>query len=126
MLKVVITGISGQDGIFLTNKLLESHNNIEIYGTSRNYNEKKFLSSLKSFSRIKNFSNVNVQNIDLLNSNSVESMINAVRPDLLFNLSGPSSVYESLVNPDIKKEILQIFDNLYEGSFQFFLEIGLN
>ena len=86
MLKVVITGISGQDGIFLTNKLLESHNNIEIYGTSRNYNEKKFLSSLKSFSKIKNFSNVNVQNIDLLNSNSVESMINAVRPDLLFNL----------------------------------------
>ena len=42
MLKVVITGISGQDGIFLTNKLLESHNNIEIYGTSRNYNEKIF------------------------------------------------------------------------------------
>ena len=53
-----------------------------------------------------------MQNIDLLNSNSVESVINEVKPDLLFNLSGPSSVYESLVNPDIKKEILQIFDNL--------------
>ena len=118
MLKVVITGISGQDGIFLTNKLLESHNNIEIYGTSRNYNEKKFLSSLKTFSKIKNFSNVNVQNIDLLNSHSVESMINEVKPDLLFNLSGPSSVYESLVNPDIKKEILQIFDNLVSAGIK--------
>ena len=90
---------------------------------------KKFLSSLKTFSKIKNFSNVNVQNIDLLNSNSVESVINEVKPDLLFNLSGPSSVYESLVNPDIKKEIIQIFDNLVSAGiknnhfFKFFSSI---
>ena len=118
MLKVLITGISGQDGIFLTNKLLESHNKVEIYGTSRNYNEKKFLNSLKSFSKINNFSNVNVQNIDLLNSDSVEKMIDEVRPDLLFNLSGPSSVYESLKDPNIKKEILQIFNNLVNAGIK--------
>ena len=53
MLKVVITGISGQDGIFLTNKLLESHNNIEIYGTSRNYNEKNVFWSEFTFNPCK-------------------------------------------------------------------------
>ena len=117
-MKVLITGISGQDGIFLTNKLLESDNNIEIYGTSRDYNEKKFLNSLKSISNIKNYSNVNVQNVNLLNPDSVENMINEVRPDLLFNLSGPSSVYESLINPNIKKEIVQIFDNLINAGLK--------
>ena len=117
-MKVLITGISGQDGIFLTNKLLESHNDIEIYGTSRDYNEKKFLNSLKSISNIKNYSNVNVQNVNLLNPDSVENMINEVRPDLLFNLSGPSSVYESLINPNIKKEIVQIFDNLINAGLK--------
>ena len=116
-MKVLITGISGQDGIFLTNKLLESHNNIEIYGTSRDYNEKKFLSNLESVSKNKNFSKVNVQNIDLLNSNSVENMVREIKPDFLFNLSGPSSVYESLINPNIKKEIVQIFDNLVNAGF---------
>ena len=117
-MKVLITGISGQDGIFLTNKLLESHNNIEIYGTSRDYNEKKFLANLESVSKNKNFSKVNVQNIDLLNSNSVENMVSEIKPDFLFNLSGPSSVYESLINPNIKKEIVQIFDNLVNAGLR--------
>ena len=117
-MKVLITGISGQDGIFLTNKLLESHNDIEIYGTSRDYNEKKFLANLESVSKNKDFSKVNVQNIDLLNSNSVENMVSEIKPDYLFNLSGPSSVYESLINPNIKKEIVQIFDNLINAGLR--------
>ena len=111
-MKVLITGISGQDGIFLTNKLLESHQDITIYGTSRNYNEKKFLNNLRSISKINNFSNIIVQNVNLLDSNLVEDMINETAPDLLFNLTGPSSVYESVKNPNIKKEIVKIFDNL--------------
>ena len=102
-MKVLITGISGQDGIFLTNKLLESHQNITIYGTSRNYNEKKFLKNLESVSNSEKFTDVIVKNINLLDSNSVENMVDEIRPDLLFNLSGPSSVYESLKNPNIKE-----------------------
>ena len=117
-MKVLITGISGQDGIFLTNKLLESHKNITIYGTSRNYNEKKFLKNLKSVSNSENFSDVIIKNINLLDSNSVENMVNEIRPDLLFNLSGPSSVYESLKNPNIKKQIGKIFDNLINAGIK--------
>tara|TARA_Y100000768_G_scaffold384753_1_gene369413 strand:- start:495 stop:1460 length:966 start_codon:yes stop_codon:yes gene_type:complete len=117
-LKVLITGISGQDGIFLTNKLLESHKDITIYGTSRNYNEKKFLKNLKSVSNSANFSDVIIKNINLLDSNSVENMVDEIRPDLLFNLSGPSSVYESLKNPNIKKQIGKIFDNLINAGIK--------
>ena len=117
-MKVLITGISGQDGIFLTNKLLESHQNITIYGTSRNYNEKKFLKNLESVSNSEKFSDVIVKNINLLDSNSVENMVDEIRPDLLFNLSGPSSVYESLRNPNIKKEIVKIFDNLINAGIK--------
>ena len=117
-MKVLITGISGQDGIFLTNKLLESHKNITIYGTSRNYNEKKFLKNLKSVSNSENFSKVIIKNINLLDSNSVENMVDEIRPDLLFNLSGPSSVYESLKNPNIKKQIGKIFDNLINAGIK--------
>tara|TARA_B100001057_G_C22670011_1_gene879466 strand:+ start:72 stop:1037 length:966 start_codon:yes stop_codon:yes gene_type:complete len=117
-LKVLITGISGQDGIFLVNKLLESHNDIKIYGTSRNYNEKIFLDNLGSVSKIKNFNNVLVHNINLLDSNLVENMIDEIRPDLLFNLSGPSSVYESIINPNIKNEIVKIFDNLINAGIK--------
>ncbi len=117
-MKVLITGISGQDGIFLTNKLLESHKDITIYGTSRNYNEKKFLKNLKSVSNSANFSDVIIKNINLLDSNSVENMVDEIRPDLLFNLSGPSSVYESLKNPNIKKQIGKIFDNLINAGIK--------
>ncbi len=117
-MKVLITGISGQDGIFLVNKLLESHSDIKIYGTSRNYNEKIFLDNLGSVSKIKNFNNVLVHNINLLDSNLVENMIDEIKPDLLFNLSGPSSVYESIKNPNIKNEIVKIFDNLINAGIK--------
>ena len=39
--KVLITGITGQDGSFLTKYLLEN-NDLEIFGTSRNDNHKPF------------------------------------------------------------------------------------
>ena len=40
--KILITGITGQDGIFLTKKLLEENNNIHISGFSRNAETKEF------------------------------------------------------------------------------------
>ena len=36
MKKILITGITGQDGIFLSKKLLEDNDNLHIYGTTRN------------------------------------------------------------------------------------------
>ena len=51
-------------------------------------------------------------NIDLLNKKEVKNFIADIRPSIVFNLTGPSSVYESLKNSKIEKEIRVIFDNL--------------
>ena len=43
MKKIIITGITGQDGIFLTKLLLEKSENYNIFGVGRNTKEKVFL-----------------------------------------------------------------------------------
>ena len=42
MEKVLITGITGQDGIFLTKEILLNNPNSKIYGISRQKNNLKF------------------------------------------------------------------------------------
>ena len=41
----LITGITGQDGVFLTSKILQENPNDTIIGISRNFNEKVFFQS---------------------------------------------------------------------------------
>ena len=48
MKKILITGITGQDGVFLTSKILKSEDKIEIIGVSRNKNLKPFYENLKN------------------------------------------------------------------------------
>ena len=48
MKKVVITGISGQDGIFLTNTIIKNQKDYMIFGISRNKNNDEFYNKLKS------------------------------------------------------------------------------
>ena len=47
MKKILITGISGQDGVFLTKYLLEKNSNINISGISRSNPEKSIYGKLK-------------------------------------------------------------------------------
>ena len=73
MINYFITGITGQDGIFLTKKLLQSNKNIHIYGSTRqveNLNFYKKLSSICSFDD----SRISLIQIDLLNSSSVHDI----------------------------------------------------
>ena len=47
---VLITGITGQDGVFLTNLLLNKKENYTIHGTTRNKNNLNFFfNKLNSF-----------------------------------------------------------------------------
>ena len=46
-MKILITGISGQDGIFLTKLIKEEHSNFNIIGTSRTLNSNQFLKKLE-------------------------------------------------------------------------------
>ena len=112
--KVLITGITGQDGIFLTSELLKHDKNIKIFGISRNAN-KKFYENLTAVG-VKNFSNVNIHNLDLTDLNSVKKYISDLQPTEIYNLSGPSSVYESILNSDYYKNTINtIFDNLIDA-----------
>ena len=45
-----------------------------------------------------NLQNLKIYNLDLENKNEVEDLIIRVNPNKIFNLSGPSSVYDSF-NP---------------------------
>ena len=110
-MKILITGITGQDGIFLTKHLLSKNANVEIIGVSRNSDTSNFLKFAK-ISSLANHQKLILRNINLLKLNEVSNFIKDFSPDYLFNLSGPSSVYESLKDPRISEEIKLIFNNL--------------
>ena len=57
--------------------------------------------------------NLQVLNVDLCNSVEVNSLVKNTQPNKVFNLAGPSSVYDSYKNPkETVEHITQIFDNL--------------
>ena len=111
MKKILITGISGQDGLFLTNHLIDKYEKLKIVGTSRQNNHSIFYNNLLSLG-VKNRADVSVHQIDLNDYNIVSNLISDFKPHYVYNLSGPSSVYESFSNVKNKKLITNIFDNL--------------
>ena len=114
MKKVLVTGITGQDGIFLTNKLLQNHKNIQIIGITRNpKNKNSFFNNLnRNNSGVTNTESVSLIDLDLLNLQDTTNFISKFNPDYVVNLSGPSSVYKSFNNSLIPESICKIFDNL--------------
>lgn len=114
---ILITGISGQDGVFLTSNLSEGKNsNQTIIGVTRQ-------SSKQTFDRLKSIntsqSNLKLVNIDLTNPSETLKLISETKPNYIYNLSGPSSVYDS-INEDLyfQKTINSIFDNLTNACVQ--------
>ncbi len=107
---ILITGITGQDGIFLTSLFLKNSSK-NIYGLSRSQNSKIFYERL---GRINTFdkSRIKLLNTELLDKKSVKKLLEEVQPDAVFNLSGPSSVNESFENSNLSNEIKLIFENL--------------
>jgi len=114
--KVLITGITGQDGIFLSKELVEN-DDYEIIGLSRENNLNSFNKKLKTLKfDLKKFQNIKIINIDLTEKSEVKKLIKANKFDFVYNLSGPSSVYESIKNPQKSKmEISLIFNNLIDS-----------
>ncbi|MDA9645440.1 GDP-mannose 4,6-dehydratase [Candidatus Actinomarina] len=110
-MKILITGISGQDGVFLTKLITEKYQNASILGISRTISEQEFLLKYK-ISQLNKFQEIKIIDLDLNNAGLVNKLVNEFKPDYLFNLSGPSSVYESIKKPEIETEIMSTFDNL--------------
>lgn len=113
-MKYLITGITGQDGLFLSSKLLEKDS--QIYGLSRSNNTDSFYSKLATISNSKQFDKISILNVNLSSQKEVSDFIGSIQPDYIFNFSGPSSVYDSYKNPsEYKYLITQTFDNLIKG-----------
>lgn len=112
MKKVLITGITGQDGIFLTNTIINNQEDYLIHGISRNKNSNTFFEKLKSLG-LNDFSRIKIDEVNLLNEPDVNEYLQYVSPSFIYNLAGPSSVYKSFQNPDeVSLQINGIFDNL--------------
>jgi GDPmannose 4,6-dehydratase len=88
-----ITGISGQDGAYLSKLLLEK--NYKIVGITRN----NHADSLEKLKQLHITDSIIMEECDLLDISSVISLINKYMPDEIYNLAAQSSVGLSFKQP---------------------------
>ncbi|MAL65462.1 MAG: GDP-mannose 4,6-dehydratase [Candidatus Marinimicrobia bacterium] len=97
MKKAFITGITGQDGYYLSKLLLE--NNYEVHGIVRrasNFNTSRIDPLISKYSKDKK---LNLYFSDLLDSSSLGNLISKIQPDEVYNLAAQSHVAVSFKNP---------------------------
>ncbi len=92
-IKSLIFGISGQDGSYLSNLLLNKKN--EVYGTTRNNNKK----NLKNLDRLGVLNKVKIIKCDIANFLTVRKLIKKIKPHEIYYLCGQSSVTKSYIYP---------------------------
>jgi GDPmannose 4,6-dehydratase len=95
-MRALITGITGQDGSYLADLLLEK--GYEVYGMVRR-------SSTETFERIKHVRDrINFVQADLLDQLSIISIIDEIKPDEVYNLAAQSFVPTSWSQPMLTGE----------------------
>jgi GDPmannose 4,6-dehydratase len=95
-MKALITGITGQDGSYLAELLLEK--GYEVYGMMRR-------SSTEAVERIEHLKNrVTLVNADLLDEMSLIHVLEDVMPDEIYNLAAQSFVHTSWTQPVLTGE----------------------
>ena len=96
MKKALITGITGQDGYYLSKFLLEK--NYEVHGTIR---RASLINTYRIDELISNYRDgqLTLHYSDLLDSASLSSLVNQIRPDEVYNLAAQSHVSVSFKNP---------------------------
>jgi len=116
---VFITGITGQDGVFLASHLLDDNKDFQIYGTSRKSNNTEFFKKVNLISQSKKNDQINLLNVNIEEENVVSNIFKDINPNYIINLSGPSSVNNSLKDENsTMKSINRIFDNLIKASIE--------
>ena len=93
MNKALITGISGQDGAFLSRSLLDK--GWDVIGTTRGYSKDKF----QNLETLGIADNIEIFECDLLDFSAIHKILNQYKPDLIFNLAAQSSVAKSFIEP---------------------------
>tara|TARA_B100001564_G_scaffold329054_1_gene313241 strand:- start:1465 stop:2499 length:1035 start_codon:yes stop_codon:yes gene_type:complete len=96
-MKAFITGITGQDGYYLTEHLLNS--DYEVHGTIRrssSFNTERIDELISEYSEN---GQLKLYYSDLLDSSSLNNLVNAIEPDEIYNLAAQSHVAVSFKNP---------------------------
>lgn len=92
MKKAIITGISGQDGSYLANILLQ--NNYEVIGLVRNG-----ATSFRGLDYLNITNKVTLMECDLMDISQIIAIIQKFKPTEIYNLAAQSSVYQSFLQP---------------------------
>ena len=99
MAKALITGITGQDGAYLSKHLLDL--GYEVYGAARrnsNYNTERLqILGIENDIKIKEF--------ELLEESNIRNVIEEIQPDEIYNLGAQSFVGASFVTPMYTAEV---------------------
>ncbi len=96
-MRALITGVTGQDGSYLAEFLLEK--GYEVFGLVRR-------SSLEKFDRIQLFmQKITLVEGDLTDQSSLDSVIQSVRPDEVYNLAAQSFVPASWSQPVLTADV---------------------
>ena len=88
-----ITGITGQDGAYLSRLLLEK--GYKVIGITRSYNE----DNLDKLKQLKIANQILLEECDLLDISNVITLINKYKPNEIYNLAAQSSVGQSFKQP---------------------------
>jgi GDPmannose 4,6-dehydratase len=98
--KALITGVTGQDGSYLADFLLEK--GYQVYGMVRR-------SSMEKFDRIDHIKDrIQIRQADLLDQYSISKIIEEVQPDEVYNLAAMSFVPTSWNQPVLTAEFTAI------------------
>jgi len=102
-MKALITGITGQDGAYLTKLLLKE--GYEVHGTVRrssSFNTGRIDNLIAKYSKDKQ---LQLHYSDLLDSSSITNLIKNIHPDEVYNLAAQSHVAVSFQNPILTTQL---------------------
>ena len=99
MKKVLITGITGQDGAFLAKKLIETK--YKVYGTIRRGGSPK----TQRLAKLGITKDINFVTMEITEFANVFSVLKKIKPDYIYNLAAQSFVADSFVHPIITSDI---------------------
>ena len=94
----LITGVTGQDGSYLTEFLLKK--NYKVYGIKRrssSFNTKRIDHLYKDYQKMTNFKPIYG---DLTDSTNIIRIVKKVQPDEIYNLGAQSHVHTSFETPE--------------------------
>ena len=106
--KILITGIAGSGGSYLAEYIYNNHPKVVIHGLAHSRSSRKNLENIQT--------EVNIHEADLMDFGSVFSVLEKIRPDVIFHLAAFANVRSSFVTPNLflSNNILST-SNLFEA-----------